>query len=173
MSSSKKTDSSFLAKWGTIVASGGHTQIPNLLIQHMDELDIRPSEFKIIAGILVHKRSKANPFPSIRTLSQYSGLTEKSVSRLVSSLRKKRLISTNEPNGKVNHYDFSLLITRLESYAQSPQNLEQPPPKMRGLPPTSLGDEEEAIKKKRERRYVGSGKTQSLAEILNSRGQSP
>ena len=132
----------------------------------MGELGVKPSEFTIITGILVHKRSKADPYPSIRTLSKYSGLTEKSVSRLVGSLRRKRLIRTNEPNGKVNHYDFSPLIIRLESYAQSPPNQQQPPTKMRVLPPTNLRDEEDVFKKKKERRYVGSGKPESLADIM-------
>lgn len=171
MATKKKT--SFKDKWGPIVASGGHTQVPNLLIQHMDELDIRPSEFKIIAGILVHKRSKANPFPSIKTLSKYSGLTEKSVSRLVGTLRKKKLISTNGPKGKVNHYDFSLLKMQLESYAQSPQKCEQPPTEMRVPLPTNLRDEEEAIKKKRERRYVGSGKLEHVSSAMPNLHRGP
>jgi DNA-binding transcriptional MocR family regulator len=158
--------STFKDKWGDKIAAAGHTQLPNLLIKHMGELEVKPSEFTIIAGILVHKRSKADPFPSIRTLSMYSGLTEKSVSRLVSSLRRKRLIRTNEPNGKVNRYDFSPLVMRLESYAQSPQNQQLPPAKMRVPPPTNLRDEEEAVKKKRERRHFGSGKTELLADIM-------
>ena len=160
----KKT--TFKDKWGETVASAGHAQIPNLLIKHLGELGVKPSEFTIIAGILVHKRSKANPFPSIKTLSKYSGLTERSVSRLVSSLRQKRLISTDGPAGKVNHYDFSILKARLESYAHPPQKREQPPTKMRVPPPPSLRDEEEAIKKKRGRRYFSSGKVESLGGII-------
>lgn len=163
----KKT--TFKDKWGETVASAGHTQIPNLLIKHMGELEVKPSELTILAGILVHKRSKANPFPSIKTLSQYSGLTEKSVSRLVGSLRRKKLLSTNEPNGKVNHYDFSPLIFRLESYAQPPQKQVRPPAKMRALLPTNLGDEEEVTKKRKERRHVGSGKPAHIGEVLSRR----
>lgn len=159
--------STFKDKWGEVIASAGHAQIPNLLIKHMGELGVSPSELTIIAGILVHKRTKAKPFPSIRTLSQYSGLTEKSVSRLVGSLRRKRIVSTNEPNGKVNHYDFAPLIPRLESYAQPPQNRTQPPAKMRGLPPPNWRDEEEAMKKKKEKRYLGSGKVESMGSIIS------
>jgi DNA-binding transcriptional MocR family regulator len=173
----KLTDqnTSFISKWGELIAGKGHTSLPNLLIEHLLDLKISQSEFLVIACILKYKWSDEDPYPSADTLSKLSNLAPGTVRTQIRQLKKRGLIKvvrrTNENNAQQsNGYDFEPLKRKLEIYAQPIRKRSYAYPKTNSraysLPDTK---EEAANKTQINRRSSNSGKLSSAGDVLKNK----
>lgn len=170
-----KQNSSQAGKWGELIASNGHTALPNLLIEHVVDLKLSPSEFLIIACILRYKWSDEDPYPSADTLHKLSGLATNTVRTQIRQLKRRGLVKvvvrTNGNNAQQsNGYDFTPMRKRLESYAQPTRGRASPYPKVnsRAYPPTNT-KEDAAMKTQEKRRSTSSGKLSSVRNVLKDR----
>ena len=163
----------FKDKWGKPVADSGHTSLPNLLIDHLVDLRIGPSEFLVITCVLKYKWSDENPYPSADTLSKLSGLAPGTVRTQIRKLKKKGLIKvvfrTNKKTNaqESNGYDFTPLKKRLESYTQPTRRQASPYSKTNSQAYPQLNTKEEAVNNtQRKRRSRNCGKPTPIGEVL-------
>lgn len=161
----------FKNKWSPAIAQGGYTQIPNLLIIHTADLGITPTEFVFLACMLMYKRTRENPFPSLTTVSSYTGKSRNTMQAAARNLETKGLIERVSRGGnKTNEYNVTPLQEKLESYAQP---IRKSIPIYRNTDSSSyrkIDTEEDALEKtKRRRRFNKSTKPTSLKEVLNNK----
>lgn len=169
-----KQNSSVANKWGEMVASYGHTTVPNLLIEHIVDLKLSPSEFLIVVCVLKFKWSDEDPYPSADTLSKLSGLAKNTVRTQIRQLKKRGLVKvvrrTSENNAQQsNGYDFTPLRKKLESYAQRTPKRASIRLRVDSQPYSPTETKEDAANKTQEkRRRTNSGKTTLAADVLRS-----
>jgi DNA-binding transcriptional ArsR family regulator len=114
----------FEAKWGAEVAEAGFVMVPALLLERVPELKLTATQLQLLIVLIrFWYFSDKMPFPSVARLAQLTGLSERSVQRSMSSLRKAGLIAVRQGrkrNGEAlsNIYDLSPLIARLQRLAQ-------------------------------------------------------
>lgn len=159
----------FTTKWSPAIKKKGYVQVPNLLIMHLADLDVRPTELMFLLTILVHRRTRKNPYPSLNTISNYGGKARGTMQGAARSLEKKGLIRRISRGGnKTNEYDITPLINRLESYAQPIEKLITTYRKTNNLSYREINTKEEALKKTKIRKLNGScGKPTSIEEVLS------
>ncbi len=168
-------NSSVANKWGKLVASYGHTAIPNLLIEHVVNLKLSPSEFLIVVCVLKFKWSDEDPYPSADTLSKLSGLAKNTVRTQIRQLKKRGIVKvvrrTSENNAQQsNGYDFTPLRKRLESYAQRTPKRASTRLSADSQPYSPTETKEDAANKTQEkRRSTSSGKPTLARNVLMSR----
>jgi DNA-binding MarR family transcriptional regulator/protein-tyrosine-phosphatase len=119
-SSENKESRTFRAKWSEeIETSGGFTEVPNLIMEHLGELQITASEFLTLTAILSHKWGKNQPWPSNKTISLRTNCTPRTVRKHVESLEKKGILKRVQGIRKSNVYDLSALKLKLEGFAKN------------------------------------------------------
>ena len=164
----KNYDTRFEEKWSRSIAQHGHTPLPNLLIEHQSDLEITPSELTVILGLLKHRWTREEPFPSVNRLGTYSGLAHQTIRRNLRSLEAKSLIKRILRKGETSKYDIKPLIQKLESYAQPKTNPAQkradPYSKTRGSPYPKLNNKEDPYKNTK--RKYSNGKAEKIGEIM-------
>lgn len=133
------------SKWGDKVASRGFAQIPNYLLNlnmFVDEEDkLSPTEMVILIH-LVGSWWKANemPFPSMSTLADRIGISERQVLRSISVLEKKGLLKREKKKVKgiisSNVYNLKPLVENLGTISETFEN--KFPRKIKKPQPTKL-----------------------------------
>lgn len=118
-------------KWGVEVAERGFAQVPNYLILlnlFVDEDDqLSPLELLVLIQLVGAwwKRDEM-PFPSIKTLSQRCGTSERQVLRAMAKLEKASLLRRvkRRQQGLIrpNAYDLRPLVETLEKVAEQYPN---------------------------------------------------
>lgn len=168
--------STFKNKWGEAIVSGGHTSIPNDLIELRTELKITVVQFLLIVCVLKFKWYSDNPYPSADTLSKLSGLAISTVRHNLQDLEESGLIKripriNSKTNAQEsNEYDFKPMITILESYTQqlrrrTPRYLKQDSISY----PVQDTKEEAANKTQLKRRSTSSGKPTLVGDVLRNK----
>lgn len=141
------------SKWGKEIAGRGFTQIPNYLLQinmfvHEDHR-VSPAEMVVLLQIISSWWKKNEmPYPSMRTLADKAGISERQVQRSINSLEKKGYFTKDKRKVKgviaTNIYDLSPLVEMLNVVAEHyvnkhPRNIVRPNKTGRAL---DLGTEE-------------------------------
>lgn len=116
-----------VSKWGKEVATGGFTQIPNHLIRinmfvH-DDVKLSPTEMLVLLQLVASWWKKDEmPFPSMRTLSERIGISERQVQRSIKSIEQKGYVKAEKKKIKgviaANVYDMMPLVERLKIVAE-------------------------------------------------------
>ncbi len=109
----------FLARFGSVILSGGIAAIPKALYVYSAELGLVPQEVWFVGYILAHRWTSELPFPSLRKMSVHTGVSYQMLHRYKNSLVEKgylEIIPRTRPNGgrSTNCYDFSGLFSKLE-----------------------------------------------------------
>lgn len=116
-----------VGKWGEEVASRGFSQIPNYLIlinQFLDEDNkLAPLELLILIELVGTWWKKDDPpFPSMKTLADRCGTSERQVLRAVTKLEEKDLLKRVKRRNKgiiaSNAYDLQPLVDMLGEIAK-------------------------------------------------------
>lgn len=124
--------SDILSKWGNAVASRGFTQIPNYLLRinmfvHEDHQLSATETLILIHLISAWWKEDEMPFPSMRSLAEYSGISERQVQRAIKALdEKKYLVKTKKKVKTVissNVYDLRPTVKILEEVAEHFDNV--------------------------------------------------
>lgn len=119
--------SDILSKWGSAVASRGFTQIPNYLLQinmfvHEDHQLSATETLILIHLIATWWKQDEMPFPSMRTLAERSGISERQVQRAIKALEEKRYLTKAKKKVKTvissNVYDLTPTVKILEEVAE-------------------------------------------------------
>ncbi len=106
----------FKEKWSETIAANGFTCVPNLLIRNFAYIGITPPELAVIVILESYRYTYDNlPRPSIETISQFMGCTERHTTRLLASLENKGLLDRNKRFRQTSEYDISPLIDRLDN----------------------------------------------------------
>lgn len=116
----------FSDKWSYRLQSDGFTAIPNTLIRNQARLGITDPEMVIIVSLVSFKWNRQMPYPSVATLSSFTGKTTGAVRNNLRNLEKKGLIKRIYRESKTSKYDLSPLIKVLNSYAQPIKKLTPP-----------------------------------------------
>lgn len=116
-----------LSKWGEEVAGRGFTQIPNYLLYinmfvHEDH-QLSPTEMLILIHLIATWWNKDEmPFPSMKTLAERSGISERQVQRAIKALEEKGYLKKMKKKLKTviasNVYDLTPTVKILEEVAE-------------------------------------------------------
>lgn len=114
-------------KWGDTVAQRGFSQVPNylILLNQFIEADNRLSPLELLILIQLSGswwRKDDMPFPSMRTLAQRCGTSERQVLRAITHLEQLGLLKRVKRRSKgliaSNSYDLSPLVAMLQEVAR-------------------------------------------------------
>lgn len=160
----------FSDKWSYRLQSDGFTAIPNTLIKNQARLGITDPEMVVIVSLASFKWNRQMPYPSVATLSGFTGKTTGAVRNNLRNLEKKGLIKRIYRENQTNKYDLSPLINVLDSYAQTIKKSTLPSRKFSTAPYQKNDTKEYAANntKTRTRRRF-SGKPIPLGELLSRR----
>ena len=108
----------FIDKWSRAIYDNGRfTMIPNLLLDYAHTLDITPSELVVLINIESFRWNTRPAFPSVQRLADRTGMSERHITRLVTSLAKKGILQRKRRRNKTNAYELRPLIERLNEIA--------------------------------------------------------
>ena len=115
-----------VSKWGAKVAARGFTQIPNYLVQlnvfvHEDH-KLPPAEMVVLLQLVATWWKKDEmPFPSMSTIADRAGISERQVQRAIKSLVEKGYVvkAKHKIKGIIasNVYDLTPLVQNLQTVA--------------------------------------------------------
>jgi DNA replication protein DnaD len=115
-------------KWGESVADRGFSQVPNYLLfinQFIDEDNsLNPLELLLLVQIsATWWKKETMPFPSVKTLANRCGTSERQVLRALAKLEGLELLKRAKRRNKgliaSNVYDLNPLVERLEEIAKA------------------------------------------------------
>lgn len=91
MSGNKQDKTKIVQIWGEILDEG-FTSVPNILLRYRSKIGLKPKHIMLIIDIMSYKWDAGYPFPSYSTLSQRSGIEERSVKRITQDLEELGLL---------------------------------------------------------------------------------
>lgn len=118
MSGIKQDKTKIVQIWGEILDEG-FTSVPNILLRYRSKIGLKPKHIMLIIDIMSYKWDAGYPFPSYSTLSQRSGIEERSVKRITQDLEELGLLVKtprfdNETGAQVTTvFDFRPLVKKL------------------------------------------------------------
>jgi hypothetical protein len=115
-----KTNSELTAKWSELVMEDGFTAVPNLLIDHLVDLQINPLELSVIIAIEKHRFSGDTAWPSNEKIGQITGYSPRHVNRITNELYQRNLLNKIKRPYNSCLYDFKPLIAQLEQFKGKP-----------------------------------------------------
>lgn len=168
---------SFEQKWSPAIHEHGFTAIPNLLYSQRKGLGLTASEFFILTAIETFRWSAKNPWPSLEALRMRTGYTPRTLSRTITSLEKKGLVTRIKRKGTSNMYSLKPLIDKLDQAAISvlPPGKDRPPgiDKTSSSRVTSLSPKEYAAKNTQLRKSNKNNDVESLGKIMKRNYKHP
>jgi DNA-binding transcriptional regulator YhcF (GntR family) len=110
------------ARFG-VVAAAGFQAVPDVLIFHQRDLGLSSEELNVILNIWVHWYApERTPFPSAKTIGKRMGVSERTVERYLTKLRRKKFLKKTWNGRKRTRtkkgHDLAPLIERLAPLAQ-------------------------------------------------------
>ena len=131
MSGTKQDKTKIVQIWGEILDEG-FTSVPNILLRYRSKIGLKPKHIMLIIDIMSYKWDAGYPFPSYSTLSQRSGVEERSVKRITQDLEELGLLVKtprfdSETGAQVTTvFDFRPLVKKLieemNQHEESPVN---------------------------------------------------
>lgn len=118
MSGAKQDKTKIVQIWGEILDEG-FTSVPNILLRYRSKIGLKPKHIMLIIDIMSYKWDAGYPFPSYATLSQRSGVEERSVKRITQDLEELGLLVKtprfdSQTGAQVTTvFDFRPLVTKL------------------------------------------------------------
>jgi hypothetical protein len=112
---------SFLARYGATILRGGIATVPAALFRFQAELGLKPQQVWFVAAILSHKWDANMPHPSLKRMSNQTGVSRRQLHNYQRQLVELGLLDVlnrqTETGGKdTNFYDFSALFEQLEAF---------------------------------------------------------
>jgi len=86
-------DTVLTRKWTAAVIAHGYTAVPDLLLSHMSQLGLTPTELVLLLQLLRYWWTAEHlPFPSKRKLAQAMGCSEKNVQKVMKGLEARGFV---------------------------------------------------------------------------------
>lgn len=143
MSGNKQDKTKIVQIWGEILDEG-FTSVPNILLRYRSKIGLKPKHIMLIIDIMSYKWDAGYPFPSYSTLSQRSGIEERSVKRITQDLEELGLLVKtprfdDETGAQVTTvFDFRPLVSKLieemnrdSNSFEHPVNIDIPAPSLK------------------------------------------
>ncbi|WP_198148027.1 helix-turn-helix domain-containing protein [Elstera litoralis] len=113
--------------WGPYLSEAGFTIIPHhlLFINSLvtEEMHLTASEIMLLITLISFQwKPKTKVFPSIKTLSNRSGISERQIQRLILGLEEKKYIIVNRRTSNVNIFDLSPCIELVKNLIKEEKN---------------------------------------------------
>jgi hypothetical protein len=123
-------DTSFVARYGRVIAKAGIAAIPLALFNQQKTLRLKPTHVWFICYILAHRWSSGFPYPSLKKMAERTGYSQEHIHTIKDELVQMEylhVINRHGPQGNQtnNAYDFSGLLTTLAALIQP---VATPPP---------------------------------------------
>jgi len=119
-SSGFKVESELIAKWSELVMEDGFTAIPNLLIDHLVDLQINPIELSVIIAIERHRFFRGTAWPSNERIAELTGYSARHISRIANELEQRNLLKIVHRAYRSNLYELDPLVRKLEQFKGKP-----------------------------------------------------
>jgi hypothetical protein len=132
VSGPKQDKTKIVQIWGEILDEG-FTSVPNILLRYRSKIGLKPKHIMLIIDIMSYKWDAGYPFPSYATLSQRSGVEERSVKRITQDLEELGLLVKtprfdSDTGAQVTTvFDFRPLVTKLIEEMNRDQELSEYP----------------------------------------------
>lgn len=98
----------FVEKWSqNIFDNGAFTMIPNALLGCADMIGISPSELVILINIESFRWANKLPYPSVQRLAIRTGMSERHVTRLITSLVKRVLLEGIDVKAELTNMTYT------------------------------------------------------------------
>ncbi len=113
-------------KWSKELISTGWTAVPNVIIEHMHDLGLKPIDITILMQLSTYWwTAETMPHPAKGTIAKAIGCTPRAVQRRIAEMEARGLIKRIERREKgegsegsrPNMYDFSGLIEAVKPFA--------------------------------------------------------
>jgi hypothetical protein len=113
-------DSSFVARFGRVIARAGVAAIPHGLFKHQAALGLNPQQVWFICYILSFKWTTDLPHPSLVRMEQRTGYTRRNLQKIKDTLVTQHYLHLVPRRGAdggqdTNGYDFSGLLDKLST----------------------------------------------------------
>jgi hypothetical protein len=111
-------DTSFVARYGRVIAQAGLIAVPAGLYTHQAALGLRPQGVWFVTYILAYRWSTELPYPSLRKMAARTGYSEQRLHEIKGELEAQgylRVVTRRAASGgqDSNAYDFSGLLEAL------------------------------------------------------------
>lgn len=108
---------SFAQKWTTEIEQYGFTQVPNALLKCQGHLGLTDGELVTLINLLHYwYRGKAKAFPSITTLTKFSGKNFSTLQKRLKSLEDKGFLVRQHRRNTSNTYVLTNCIKKLNKH---------------------------------------------------------
>lgn len=103
------SDETFSFRWGIPILDGGHTVIPNFMLEGYAQMGVTRQEFLAIVHLARYQYESADAEcrPSVATVAVQMGYSERSLQRIYAGLEKRGLLVRRYRTGETTVYDFS------------------------------------------------------------------
>lgn len=106
------------ARFG-LAADAGFLPLPDVVLFYQCELGIKSEDLNVLLNVLVHWYTPDQmPFPRVTTIAKRMGVSDRSVQRSLSRLRKLGLIGKAKNSAGREVYDLKPLVEKLAPYAR-------------------------------------------------------
>lgn len=127
-------DSSFVARFGRVIARRGVAAVPRAIFTHQKALGLTPQQVWFVSYIFSFQWSTTLPYPSINKMVQHTGYSRAHLHTIKAELVDAGYLSlvhrTNEQGGQdSNAYDFSGLLDAIRAQLQPDEALTAVPDK--------------------------------------------
>jgi len=152
------SDETFSFRWGVPVLDGGHTDIPNLLLDNYTAAGVSRAEFLVIVHLARYQfeRAGAECRPAVDTVAQTMGYSRRGLQKVLAGLEERGLLVRHRRPGRTTIYDFSG-FSRAVLELSTGVNPSSPPDNLRDEPQFTPGGEPQFT---REPQFAGRGEPQ-------------
>jgi hypothetical protein len=108
-------------RWGEDVTRAGYQPLPDALLIHQTELGLRSEDLNVLLHLLMHwHEADRMPFPRPTTIAKRMGVSERSVQRSLTRMRKFGILGKQRFRNEDGRQAFDLrpLIERLTPLAR-------------------------------------------------------
>jgi DNA-binding transcriptional regulator YhcF (GntR family) len=113
-------DYEFASKWGEVTAQHGFTQVPNLLLGCQGHLGLTDGEVITLVNLASFWFSKnGNIYPSIKTLTKFSGKSYTTIQKRLRTLEEKGFIKRVQRMNTSSKYELGPCIEKLTEHKKS------------------------------------------------------
>ncbi len=135
-------DSSFVARFGRVIAKRGVAAVPRAIFTHQKALELTPQQVWFVSYIFSFQWSTTLPYPSINKMVQHTGYSRAHLhtikAELVNAGYLRLVHRTNEQGGQdSNAYDFSGLLDAIRAHLQPDEALTDVPANTNNQEPES------------------------------------
>lgn len=114
-----RVGASFAARFGRLILAHGIAALPSALYHYQGKLKLSAQQVWFVSYILSHKWDADLPYPSLKKMGRSTGISERHLRRMKSTLCQKGLLEVYPRYGErerrdTDAYDFSGLFGRLE-----------------------------------------------------------